>query len=393
MRFAIKRHPVSGLIGTLRPTAARALFAGLTIFACLALAQQAVAQQADVFAVSGLAVDATAASEVDAKEKAVAAGSVEALRLVMQRLTLEQDWSRLPDVGADRINNYIRDISFANEKIGGGRYLADVTYRFVPGAVRNLLTSASVPYTETDSRPMVVVPVLQTADGALLWDEGNVWLNGWAEADLPPGLLPIVVPLGDLSDVAAIGVRQALGGEPEALGRIASKYRAGGVFVAVARPSQASGGGESLDVRVTAYGPGWDGTTFSDTFTSGAAATGAGDEQAARVAFHTRAAESISRALLAQWKEANLIRFGEGTQSLQVSIPVSGLRDWLNIRSRLAQVSTVRDTVIGRLSTTEAEVDIRYIGDLARLQLALSQQKLSLAQDPLDGRWRLTQTP
>jgi len=345
----------------------------------------AFAQQADVFAVNGLAVDETAADEVKAKEQAVAKGSIRALGLLMQRLTLEQDWPRLPEIGADRINNYIRDISFANEKIGGGRYLADVTYRFQPGAVRDLLSGASIPYSETESRAMVVVPVLQAADGALLWDEGNVWLSGWAAADLPPGLLPVVVPLGDLSDVAAIGVRQALGGEPEGLARIAAKYNAGGVFVAVARPGQIPGGGESLDVRVSAYGPGWDGTSYEQTFN---AAAGTPPQE-----FHKTAADRVSRALLAQWKQANLIRFGEGTQSLQVFIPVSGLRDWLAVRASLSRVATVRDALVGRLSTTEAEVDIRYIGDLARLQLALSQQKLSLAQDPLDGRWRLSRTP
>lgn len=385
MRFAIKRHRNSRLSGQRRIAPALGFLAGFLSFFAVFASAPTFAQQADVFAVNGLAVNATAANEVQAKDQAVAKGSIQALRMVMERLTLEQDWPRLPEVGADRIDNFIRGISFANEKIGGGRYLADVTYRFVPGSIRGLLTDASIPFTETESRPMVIVPVLQATDGALLWDEGNVWLRGWAEADLPAGLLPIVVPLGDLSDVAAIGVRQALGGEPDGLSRIAAKYGAGGVFVAVARPSQVSGGGEGLDVRVAAHGPGWDGASFADTF-----ASNPGVEQSV---LYESAAESISRTLLMKWKEANLIRSGEGTQSLMVSVPVSGLRDWLSIRTRLAQVTTVRDAVVGRLSTTEAEVDIRYIGDLARLRLALSQQKLSLAQDPLDGHWRLTQTP
>lgn len=381
MRFAIKRLRSLRLTRPGRFALTFLLWAGLMAVSGL----PALAQQADVFAVQGLPVDETAASEVTAKEQAVAQGSVRALQMVMQRLTLEQDWPRLPEVSGDRINNYIRDISFANEKIGGGRYLANVTYRFQSGAVRGLLTGASIPFTETDSRPMVVIPVLQIFDGALLWDEGNTWLGGWAKADLPPGLLPIAVPLGDLSDVAAIGVRQALGGEPDAIARIAAKYRAGGVFVAVARPSKMAGGGESLDVRVAAYGPGWDGTNHVQSFTAPA--------DADMAAFYKNAAESIARALLVKWKEANLIRFGEGTQSLLVSVPVTGLRDWLAIRQRLAQVSTVRDAAVGRLSTTVAELNIQYIGDLARLQLALSQQKLSLAQDPLDGKWRLTKTP
>ena len=385
MRFAIKRHRSHSLIrnGRLAPFAM--LWAGLFAFSILLSQTPAVAQQSDIFAVAAFPVDETAASEVKAKQQAVSQGNIQALQVLLQRLTLEQDWPRLPAVGEDRIDNYIRDISFANEKIGGGRYLADVTYRFVPEAVRQLLTGASIPYSETESRPMVVVPVMQISDGALLWDEGNTWLSGWVEAELPAGLLSIVVPLGDLADVAAIGVRQALGGEPEALGRIAAKYGAGGVLVAVARPGQTPGGGESLDVTVSAYGPGWDGTSFSQTYTSGGATE--------QLPFYKAAAESVSRSLLVQWKEANLIRFGEGTQSLQVFVPVSGLRDWLSVRDRLAQVATVRDTVVGRLSTTEAEVDIRYVGDLSRLQLALSQQKLSLAQDPLDGRWRLTTTP
>lgn len=385
MRFAIKRHRNSRLtrIGRLASVAVFSL--GLIALSTGLSQTPAVAQQTDIFAVNALPVDETAADEVKAKEQAVAKGSTRALQLLLQRLTLEQDWARLPEIGGDRIDNYIRHISFANEKIGGGRYLAEVNYGFNPDAVRNLLTNASIPFSETASRPMVVVPVLQISDGALLWDEGNDWLRGWAEAELPAGLLPIVVPLGDLADVAAIGMRQAVGGEPEALARIAAKYGAGGVFVAIARPAQVQGGGESLDVRVSAYGPGWDGTVFAQTYTAGATTE--------KPAFYSATAESISRSLLALWKEANLISFGEGTQSLQVFAPLSGLSDWLSLRDRLAQVATVRETVVGRLATTEAELDIRYSGDLSRLQLALSQQKLSLVQDPLDGRWRLTKTP
>ena len=84
-----------------------------------------------------------------------------------------------------------------------------------------VLRRGNVPFSETYARPLVVLPVYHEGDIAVLWDEPNPWLSAWR--DLPPadGLQPLMVPLGDLSDMKHGGRRK--------LGRVVERERHGGL--------------------------------------------------------------------------------------------------------------------------------------------------------------------
>ncbi len=342
---------------------------------------EAVAQTSRVFTVEDLPVDQRAATEVAAKDAAIAEGRQRALALLLQRLTLPEDWSRLPSVPAAESERMIRNISFSDEKIGGGRYLANITYRFRPSDVRPVLTGAGIPYSETASRPMVVLPILESPAGTKLWDEGNLWFDAWRTVEPMDGLAPLVVPLGDLSDVSAIGLQQALAGEPEAIGRIAGKYRAGGALAVVARPTPVPGGGTGLTVTVTGYGRGWETTSFVETVSPVA---GESPED-----LYARSAKLAATAVERYWKQANLISAAQGERRIAVTVPLSDLRAWLSVQQKLSKLVIVRRTDIKELTITAAELEIFYTGGLAQLRRGLSQQNLGLAQQPEDGRWLL----
>jgi len=342
---------------------------------------QAWAQTSRVFTVRDLPVDRRAATEVAAKDAAIAEGRQRALTMLLQRLTLPEDWGRLPTIPAAETEALIRNISVSDERIGGGRYLANVTYRFRPSAVRPILTGAGIAYSETASRPMVVLPIFESPSGTKLWDEGNVWFEAWSGIEPMQGLAPLIVPMGDLSDVSAIGLQQALAGEPEAIGRIAGKYRAGGALAVVARPTPVAGGGLGLTVTVTGYGRGWEGTSFVETI-----APIAGE---APEALYLRSAQAASVAVERYWKQANLISAAQGEQRIAVTVPLADLRAWLAVQSKLSKLVIVRRTEVKELTISAAELDILYTGDLAQLRRGLSQQNLGLAQRPEDGRWVL----
>ena len=90
----------------------------------------------DVFTVADIRVDEVAeGGAADARTIALAKGERRAFSELMRRLTVRGDHNRLPQLGSEAISGLVQDLSIANEKNSRVRYLADLTYRFKPGAV------------------------------------------------------------------------------------------------------------------------------------------------------------------------------------------------------------------------------------------------------------------
>ena len=191
---------------------------------------------ADLFQVSGIEVDATAADAVAAREQALLQGQIEGLRRLMRRLVPAQEHARLPSVGPAEIEQYVQNFEIADEQVASNRYLAQLTVRYEPEAVRGLLRGAALSYAETVSEPIVVLPVYRTSAGAQLWPDNNPWWQAWADHLNLERLLRLVLPLGDLQDMATVSADQAMAGDPDALAALGQRYGTDDVLVAIASP-------------------------------------------------------------------------------------------------------------------------------------------------------------
>jgi len=69
------------------------------------------------------------------------------------------------------------------------------------------------------------------------------------------------------------------------------------------------------------------------------------------------------------------------TQMLSVSVPIASLRDWVEIRRRLAGVPGVQRAEVRSLARAEGELNLVYVGDPTQLTQALAQRQLSLSQN------------
>ncbi len=164
----------------------------------------------EVFTVTDVRVDATAKTAAAARETALAEGERRALGRLLARLTLRADQARLPVLERSQIAALVRNFEVEEEKTSSVRYLAKLTIRFKRKALRRLLRAHDIPFAETLSKPVLVLPVYEVADALALWDDPNPWREAWARQPKRDGLVPLVVPLGDLSDIADIGAEQAL---------------------------------------------------------------------------------------------------------------------------------------------------------------------------------------
>ena len=345
----------------------------LTFAMLLMQIQPAGAQTREVYTATGVPVDEKASDGVEAKRQGLVVGQRRGLRMVMEQITLREDHDRLPDPGNEAIRGLVRDFSVESEKFGGGRYLAQLTVRFRADGVRQLLQDRGIPFAETASGALVVLPVYQAGGRKTLWDEPNPWLAAWGRYGMTGGLVPLKLPLGDLADVTTINVEQALAGTSENVASIARKYGAVGALVAAAQLDPTGrDGGPLLQVSMTRYSPGTDSSTIIQGF--------AGRAGTSLDALLDAAVADMFGQLQEAWKRENLLRAGAGggEQWLQVRVPIAQLGDWLAVRDRLNRVPTVTKTDVARLSTREAVLDLRYRGTPEQLRTAVAQQSLQL---------------
>ena len=350
---------------------------GLAILAFVAFSG-AGADAQDLFEVTGLQVDARAADELQAKQEGIAEAQQRALQMVFRRLVSPDDVARLPEVTSDMLVAMVRDYDISDEKFGGGRYLATLSVRFEPQEVAAVLRSQRIPFAMTRSRPIVVLPVIDIGTARRLWDDPNPWREAWAGQLPNPGLFTLVMPIGDLSDVAAINVNYALAGDPVALEEIASKYQAAGSMVAVASIGRGSTAGRVVSVTLTFSGGGYDGRKIERRY------SGSGSLQSVL----NQVVAELLRDLEAGWKDENLLDFTQ-EERISVLVPIDGLASWIAVRDRLSAMARIQSVAVARMTRTEAEVDIVYVGTTDQLRSALALQGLELQFAPDNPLWVL----
>ena len=329
----------------------------------------AVAQQS-VYQVSGIFVDATAETAAQARETAIGDAHVQAMQALYRRMVMAPDVPRLPILTADQIAGYVQDFSVADERSAAGRYLADFTFRFKRDAMRGLFQQYGVRFAETQSKPLVVLPIFGQGEAAQLWQEGNPWLQSWAEGRFDEGLVPIVTPLGDLSDVAAITPLQALSGDAERLRKVASRYNSAGALVVQALLSgDPEEGAAALSVTASRF----DGGQLASTGVVNLRQLP--DEDLAGLL--ARAASDVSAVEQNRWKQANLLNFGT-RETIFVAVPIGSLGAWLDIKRRLESISSVIAADVRKLKRYRVELALTYLGTQEQLTRALVQQDLQL---------------
>jgi len=288
---------------------------------------------------------------------------------VLERLVAPGDLSRVPTLTSTRVIEMVRDFSIANERTSAVRYIADLTVRFNPEAVRRLLRNAGVPFAETMSKPLVVVPVLRTQDGkTLLWEENNPWRAAWLNVASVNGLVPIYVPGAEPRDISAVSPDQAVAKDASALNTLAGSYGAGGALVAVAQMD-----GPALRVTLSVMRAGLGGEELATTAT----ASGRDD-------VYTVAARASVGVVEDNWRERNTVTAGDVGQ-LTALVPLENLKDWLTVRERLNGVPLIQRIDLQAITRDRAQVTLYFAGQREQLTLAMSQRDLSLAQQ--NGVW------
>jgi len=317
---------------------------------------------AGAYAVSGIDVDVSAASAEAAREQAFAQGQRRAFAQLLDRLSVSRGDLDPASLGDADIARLVRGFTVDEERVSPGRYVASLTYTFRSDAVRDLLRQRAVTFSDVESLPVLVLPVLREGGGPRLWDSPNPWLEAWLDYEGDSRLVSTVVPFGDLEDVRDVPVEAALEGDAGAFRTIAERYGAGDTLVTVARVE-----GGQVAVSMQRYGPGGGGTT------NVLSVQGTGPEA------YAEAVERVVGQLEADWRQVATVESGT-RNSVTVLVPFGDAATWFQTRLRLSRVPTIVETRVLSLSSVDAVVALDYLGSENQLQLALGQQNLRLDQ-------------
>ncbi len=331
---------------------------------------------ADIWTVSGVSVDVTSESAAKAKLLAIGDAQVKAFYRLVDRLVPAKSAAPLKALGPDQVGRLLAGLSIEEERTAPKRYIAKLSIRFLATKTRALFNSFGVRYAEAQSEPVLVVPVWVTPQGADIWSGENPWHKAWSELDLNNALVPILLPLGDLTDTNALTAREAIAYNTVKLEALRIRYGASSVLVAGAEPK-----GET-QIRGVMQGTspvgriGFDKTYEAEDLASAAAL----------------AANRFQLVMQEKWKSENLVSPTTTTavapsNSITMAVPYSNAAEWSVLRSRIQTTRGVGRIDINSLSGRGAVVSIAFGGTLNELRSAFYQAGFDLSV--VGGTWVL----
>ena len=340
----------------------------LVLAGLVAVGLPAGAGAADLWTVSNVAVDGTAASPSAAKDAALARGRARAWTEVFRRLTPSTEWQSQPQLTDEVLEPMIKSFDIANEKHSSTRYLATVTFVFNAASVRDALRKSGIQFSESTAKPVLVIALTGAA-----WQPESPWGSAWSGQTRKGRLVPVAVPLGDGQDLAALATISTAA-DWSVVKPLADRYGAGSVLVA-AQTRSANG----IQVSMTHLRP-----DSRQPRAQAFARQGTEDE----VQLAARAAGSIADALQEDWKRTTSVDFRTQT-SLSVMVPFRSLAEWVSMRKVLESTKLVQRAFVEEMNMNVARVRLDYVGKLDQLQTALAQSNIYLAADD-KGQWTLS---
>jgi hypothetical protein len=340
----------------------------VVLLAATGLSSHPAAADPNIYVAAGIPVDLTG-DLTTLREKAMLQAQRDGLKKVLASIASAEALQSLQLPDDDTITSWVQDFEIEEEKTSASRYIGKFTFRFMADPIRQFLTENNVPYAETESKAVLVLPVFTNETGDTeLWGPTNPWFAAWAARPQQPGLVPIQTPVGDLPDQNAITATQALAGDKPRIQSLADRYAAGDVIVAEATLQPPGANGQRvLNLSVVDYGSGG-GQSAKDQVTND---TGNIDQ------LLKDGVDRVASLVQNSWKQENLVDPNQRSQ-VKVHVPFSSLQQWVEVKRHLAQVNLIKGVNLTNLSRTGADIELTYLGDEVQFVRALNQASLMI---------------
>ena len=188
------------------------------------------------FTISDVHVDVTSDNAAKAREEAFAKAQYNAFQKLANRLLSKGQISSFEMPNPRLISTLINDFEVTNEQLSTVRYVGTYTFRFKDSEVRRYLNMQNMSFTDVASKAVLVLPFYQTGSETVLWDDSNLWMKAWARNKTYQGLVPVLVPIGDLQDVSDIEGSEPLDYHSDKMAAMIERYNAREAIIVIAAP-------------------------------------------------------------------------------------------------------------------------------------------------------------
>jgi hypothetical protein len=319
----------------------------------------------DIYAVSGIHVDASGPSASVAQVTAMAQGRPKAWAVLYKRVTKQQDWGRQPQLDDPALQRIIRAFFVKNEKRSTTRYVADVTYMFSPEGVQRALQGIGVANTQAQLKRILLVPFAPN------YSSNSLWTSAFSGTRYSGSAVPFSLPGGgDQSAMSGLNFDSANWIDVEsAAGRI---HASEAVLVMVVP------GPGHLTITLKRLGAGQlpTKTNFDVPLLSGGAA-----------GTYSSAADAAVHGVEEMWKTAPS---ASSAGHLIADVRIASLSQFGALQTQMATVPNVSGITVLAMDIGEARVSVAYFGNTDQLKDALSAKGLSLTKN--GGEWTLSTT-
>jgi hypothetical protein len=314
-----------------------------------------------LYTVDKLPLDASGASPSEARDKALAAGRDRAFGIIYKRLTQQVLWASQPKISPQELDEMVTAFTVDNERHSTTRYLANASFTFSPARVREKLQSLSLVFSETQAKPVVILPMKPGVG----WANDTLWASSWASVAQRGSLRPVVVPMGDAAEIAMAGNVIADATNWSQLGPLAAKYSATEAWLTSAQRTA-----NGLSISVVSLKP--DGRS-SSRFN---VIANAGESEPQLM---VRAAAMVRASFEEVWKSQTAVNYGMKS-SLEAAVPFTGLPDWVAIRNELSGIRLIERVNVDQMLTQGARVRLDFVGKIDQLQATLRQAGMTLQE-------------
>lgn len=323
-----------------------------------------------VFKIQNIPVDVTADTALAARDKALEIGQIQAWRRLLKRICLPEEFEGVATFSFDQIRPLVQGYEVLRERISPVRYLADLNVSFSANLVRETLFDYGVAFAETSSSPILVLPIFESGGVARLWDNPNRWREVWQNLPDQDGLLPIVVPEGNLADIRDVSAAQGMKGDFKQLYPLMERYGAKKIVIAKAiHKFDVTNNTPILEITIASHTE----KSFEEKQLSFLQIPIDDDISV----LMEGSLMGIVATLTNSWKKENLMSSAV-QQRVASSIPIDKFKDWLSIRSRLEEIGILKHMDLLSLTKKKASVDFWIMGSVAHFRNALDQKQLEL---------------
>ncbi|HTQ14108.1 MAG TPA: DUF2066 domain-containing protein [Rhizomicrobium sp.] len=341
----------------------------LLVLLLLSAGSAAAAPPQDPFTVSGIPVEASAASSAEAQTIAINSGRQRAWQTLIHRLTRQEDWAKIPPQDDQAIERLIASYLPQNVRRSTTRYAASMTYVFNADAVRRLLRQQNIAYTDAAAHPILIVPM------APRYEPRAAWTNAFLNTKFSHAAVPLDLPIPDAGTVAGLGGLTFEQGQWPEVQSVANRVGANEAVLLLLVNDK---GKMTVKLRHLGAGQPW---VIPDIVLS---------DPPGSPRLYADAADAAATAVIGAWKAHAAIDFSKRFK-LVAQVKVDDLSVWGAMQAKLVTMPTVTDVTVVAMDIGLARVAITYVGTAEQLRDSLAQAGYDLENG--DDGWTLAPLP